>query len=338
MFRYITREVLENLYKIETEYMLHSELKGAGFDFSPIVKKTERIISAIKKLDEDSSEDLMSKSTEEKITNIINSLTKNIAEKAYNFSITENSGFQGIYVDIVKTVEREENNYLDYVQPVLDHIELKNLSTTDISDKVSSLEKSRKDFEGMSREMAEKLEEAYGLVATLRQDSGVKASSISANHFSSQAAEHNKMSKWWLGASLVLLLSLLLIVTFLLNAWWPFQTLKLGEAKNAYESVQIVVFKVIILSIAYFALHQSIKNYRVHSHLHIMNKHRDNALSVYPQMLTAGEDTEIRNTITAEAARSIFEPVPSGYLDGDDDPRPVNPTAIVNKIIEKKMS
>jgi len=53
-------------------------------------------------------------------------------------------------------------------------------------------------------------------------------------------------------------------------------------------------------------------------------------------MAKATNDQEQSNTIVTQAAKAIFEPGTTGYLDGEDNPNPVNLTEIINKVIDKR--
>lgn len=330
-----TREALDALYSADLSQIWHAEFAAVGFDFEEIAVEVKNIIDDIKKIDEHQDNILMTNHSEDTLKNIANSLISQVIQPAINFIVKDNPNSTQQYEDIKKALATIKDNFINIANVLLIQIDMQNLTPAKIKLEIEELKNFKKESKKTLDDLNTKKEEAEQIV---RQASGIHASETFSQIFKDQADEHSKFAQNWLNASIGTFCFLILLIIFLFYGWWPFQKFVLDnqEISNPYYSVQAIVFKLLLLSSAYFILHQCVKNYKINRHLYVTNKHRQNALTVYPTISVAGEDVDTRNVVVSQAAKSIFEQMPSGYLDFDDDPRPVNPTAIINKIIDKK--
>lgn len=132
--------------------------------------------------------------------------------------------------------------------------------------------------------------------------------------FAEQVKEHKKGAKQWLIATG---LTGAILSTFLIV--FLFKYLRFGPELNIYQTLHILLYKTLALSVLYLSLHQCIKNYRAHRHLYILNKHRDNALRTFEAFINASsKDKDIKDTLLTIAARSIYSVNKTGYLTKDD--------------------
>ncbi len=328
-----TKDILASLYAINIDQLRRPELTGVGFDFQDVADKISDIANVYKKIDDSQEKITLTTEEENNIQSNINGLISNVINPVISFSVKDNSNASQQYQDIINNLNNLHNAFIALTRPLTTVIDISNLTPGQLKSEINAFSDFRNSAEKILKELNEKKESAETII---RKASGIGATSSSGDIFSTQAKEHQDLAKNWFRASIASFAVLFLAFIFIFNSWPPFENFNIAQIKDNVTLIHALVFKLLILSSIYFILHQCVKSYKINKHLYVINKHKHNALSVYPQILTAGEDPETRSAIASQAAKSIFEQVPTGYLDYDDDPRPVNPTAIVNKIIERK--
>ncbi len=157
---------------------------------------------------------------------------------------------------------------------------------------------------------------------------------ISSNEFEEQSKTHAYLAKWWFRASLASIALAIGIVVVLFKTTWIVPSI--DQATDPYKIIHAGIFKVVLLSFIYVLVYQSVKNYKINKHLHVLNRHRQLSLTVYPIMVKASNDPAHSNIVASQAAKAIFDQNTTGYLDGDDTINPINLTEIINKIASKK--
>lgn len=131
--------------------------------------------------------------------------------------------------------------------------------------------------------------------------------------FFEQAQRHQQSAWIWLTITVLLIgASLLGIISGKL-----FAVLKLAEFEGTgwTEVLQSMFGKGFALSLIYFALSRSIKNYTAQKHLEVINRHRQNALETFDAFVKAsGDNREARDAVLLAATNAIFDANQSGYL------------------------
>ena len=126
--------------------------------------------------------------------------------------------------------------------------------------------------------------------------------------FAKQAGEHRHASRRWLIATGGL------IIVFGAVFYWLFESLKLGGTE-LIGVLQNVFTKGFLLTLIYFILNRSSKNYTAQKHLEVVNRHRQNALDTFDDFLEAsGDNRETRDAVLLAATNAIFDTNQSGYL------------------------
>ncbi len=328
-----TQEALEKIKIIDYDSLKRPELIGLDFDFEDIKNRVEVIVADLKEVDEHKDLIKVSRQNEEMIVSIISRLFLEVVEQSILFTAKDNANATNQYEAIRRSLDNIENDCIENLTVLTNQIKLKNLEPQNINNDVKQLNELKKEAEKLIADLSLKNEKAEKIV---QQASGMEATKISSVIFKEQSVEHKNAAFYWLIGATAGFMILLWVLFGLFYGWSPFGKFDIFSVSDPYKIAHTIVFKLLILSTVYYTLHQCVKNYKVHRHLYVTNQHRHNALLVYPTIAVAGEDPETRNVIVEQAARSIFEQTTSGYLNFDDDPRPVNPTAIINKIIDKK--
>jgi hypothetical protein len=327
-----TVTMINELGQINIDELKRPELKGVGFDFQGLAENIRQLVDNFKKIASHSTEIQISIEAENGLKTAAEALSRRLIPLIKNFRAVDNPNSTNDYNAILNQYEKLYSDFSRFGDNLLNKIAINEWTPEKIKLEVDAIDKLKKEIENTVVDLGEKRREAEAII---RQASGIGGSEIISGQFKGQATEHKKWAKWWFVASIISLGALILLAFLLFYGVGPFTGFKIDWSTfQDYQIIQIFVFKLIILSAGYFILHQCIKNYKIHRHLYIVNQHRHNALWVYPKMLTAGEYPESRAIIVEYAAQSIFGQVASGYLKFDDDPRPLNPTAVVNKIID----
>ena len=165
------------------------------------------------------------------------------------------------------------------------------------------------------RDEAEKNESARQkefaeLQSKLADESAKKLTSEQQITFAKQAKRHQRAAWTWLGVSSLLIIGLIVgIISFGL-----LDILKL-EGTEWTVVLQNIFKKGSVITLFYFALNRSIKNYTAQKHLEVVNRHRQRALDTFPDLLeSSGNNPDTRYAVLSAATNAIFDANQSGYL------------------------
>ena len=192
--------------------------------------------------------------------------------------------------------------------------QLETQMNTTVADAVENL-KVEADLLQKQREEAEKNESARQkefaeLRNRLTDERAKKLTSEQQDIFAGQAEKHQQAAWAWLG------IASLLIVGLIIGIIWGglLDILKL-EGSEWTGALQNIFKKGSVLTLCYFALNRSIKNYSAQKHLEIINRHRQRSLDTFPDLLeSSGNTPETRHAVLSAATNAIFDANQSGYL------------------------
>lgn len=83
--------------------------------------------------------------------------------------------------------------------------------------------------------------------------------------------------------------------------------------RNSFESVQLVLSKILIFAVLSFLLFLAARSFTAHKHNAIVNRHRQQALQTFKALVVAAGEQSNRDIILTHAAACIFSPQPTGY-------------------------
>ena len=144
----------------------------------------------------------------------------------------------------------------------------------------------------------------------LANESAKKLTAEQQITFAEQAKRHQRAAWAWLGVTGSLIVGLVVgIISFGL-----LDILKL-EGSEWTVVLQNIFKKGSVLTLFYFALNRSIKNYTAQKHLEVVNRHRQRALDTFPELVESlGNNPETRHAVLSAATNAIFDANQSGYL------------------------
>ena len=172
--------------------------------------------------------------------------------------------------------------------------------------------KAERDLLQKQREEAEKNESAREkkFAEQLADDRAKKLTLEQQVSFAEQAERHQQVAWAWLGVASLLIIGLVVGII----AFGLLDILKL-EGSEWTGALQNIFKKGSLLTVFYFALNRSIKNYSAQKHLEIVSRHRQNALDTFPELLeSSGNNPETRHAVLSAATNAIFDTNQSGYL------------------------
>ena len=173
--------------------------------------------------------------------------------------------------------------------------------------------------------MVEQLKEGEKIINTLRETAVESGVTREAKHFSAEASDHTREGKKWLISVVCFGLAtfgLLLILLYL-------PVLSVEDEITTHDIVTESIVRLLILSLLYFGMVWSSKNYLAHQHNVVVNKHRANALKTFQSFVEGAEgDLQTKNAVLIQATTAVFSPQKSGFL------RKESETQAPNRIIE----
>jgi len=156
--------------------------------------------------------------------------------------------------------------------------------------------------------------QALDVIAQVRASLVARTITTHEAYFDGAADAHKTAAKTWLRWALVFTTA-----TICIGLWFG-----LGSVPSEHaQLIQWAIFRGLLLFVSLYAAFWCIRQYRTSKHLEVVNRHRQNALHTYTTFAESSQDDSAKNALLLEAARCIFTPMPSGYLEGGDD----NPTS-----------
>ncbi|GAA1768684.1 hypothetical protein GCM10009795_013700 [Nocardioides hankookensis] len=136
--------------------------------------------------------------------------------------------------------------------------------------------------------------------------------------YKDQAASHAESAKTFLAVAVVAAVVLTLLTVAFLFVWPPDYD-SADTSTQWLEVARHTVSRLVVLSIAGFAVAFCVRNYRVNMHLEVLNKRRENALNTFGLLQAAVTTDDARNIVVGELVQSVFLSEETGYLSGNSD-------------------
>lgn len=329
------QQAMDALKVISFKDLERTEELGRAYSFKLAVDFIKKIYDDLVQVIENAELLRVSTNKEKQITNLANQVNGNV-KKIQEFVLQGNeANAPNQHKQINEDVANLYQEDLELLPPLIERVNILKLNPSEVENKVAQALQSIKEIEKIKSDAQKTKENIDSAVKEVRDALGKEGALISATDFEEQTKEHKNLSRKWFLGSIGSIGATVILVVVLFSGRFP--SLNLINAGNDYPRiVQITVFKLVLLSIAYLLVYQSLKNYKINQHLYVLNRHRQLTLSVYPLMAKATNEQEQSNAIVTQAAKAIFDPGTTGYLDGDDNPNPVNLTEIINRVVDGK--
>ncbi len=157
--------------------------------------------------------------------------------------------------------------------------------------------------------------EAARILEQVRQTAAERGVSQEAEYFKKEADSHRTEAKLWQKRTfwMAIVVGAYGLVSVLFHKI-PFLT-----PSNTYESIQLIVSKLIMFSVLVFMLAISARNFLSNRHNEIVNRHRQNSLMTYRTLVDAGGSPEARDIILNHAASSVYQLHDTGFAKAVDN-------------------
>lgn len=167
------------------------------------------------------------------------------------------------------------------------------------------------DLENIVKTAKEKLEgsvnEAKELLEAMRQASAQTGVAVFAATFKQEADEYAKAAKKWLLAATVGAVLTMAAATFL---WlWTEPGLDQGQIFQKLST------KIVVLALLFSATMWCGRVYKALKHLEAINRHRSVSIQTLKAFVQATSDEHSKNAVIMEAARAVFGPVTTGFVE-----------------------
>lgn len=303
------RATLSELSKIDVDALIREEELGRDLSFRPGIQYFERMLRLFR--------DLENLNLEELPYNVLSGIqgvaepTLNLFRRIQSFSVKGHSNPTNVRDELINTVRDSYDSYFAAVAPWIAYLSQRR---PDLELVVAQAKKEVANLHKFAEEVKEKqqaaVKEVEGILASVRQAAAEVGVAQHAIHFNVQADVHKKAANWWLCCVV------LLGAGAAGYAWWSFSHAPDPPAGAALVSyyVHYAVPRVVILTILFYGLVWSSRNYSSHRHNEVLNRHRQNALRTFETFVKAATDNQTKDAVLLRATEAIFTPQPTGYI------------------------
>ena len=152
------------------------------------------------------------------------------------------------------------------------------------------------------------LDEIKASVEAARIAAGEAGAAEFTHEFREEARSMERRGKCWLYPTAIFAISALILsvtIMFGLSGQTP---------ENTWEAIYRLGGRVVAISVLFYAAIWSGRIVLANMHLASVNKHRAVSLQTLQAFHQAAEDPAARDAVVLEAARAVYENVPSGYI------------------------
>ncbi len=234
------------------------------------------------------------------------------------FSLSETgSNPNDLRDEIVQKFKHGLQNMLNLIGPWLPLLALRAGNTESL---ITGMKASSEDatkilqkIEETKKQVEERLTDTENTLQAARAAAGKEGAAVFTDKFDKEASSAENRNKKWLGATITLAASaLVLTIVFILLGLFG-----VDEAPaNSWEAVYRIGWRVIVISILFSAAVWSGRIVLANMHLASVNRHRAVSLQTLQAFHQAAEDAVAKDAVVLEAARAVYENVPSGYIGG----------------------
>ena len=176
---------------------------------------------------------------------------------------------------------------------------------------LAKMDQASADMTKILNDFEKKAEQTLAVMQKAAAEMGVSQQAI---YFKEEADKHTTESAKWLKytlwmTSITVGVAIVIIVLYLV--FDPqFSTARL---------IQLAIAKLFILSVLYYGVIWTGKNYRAHQHNSIVNRHRQNSLSTFKAFVEGTDDPSTKNAVLIRSTEAVFSPVSSGFSSSESE-------------------
>ena len=312
------RKTLEELAAIEAEGLVRSDVLGSALNFRDGVPYFGRVLKLFKDLTKTNLDDASYNALTQLIGQARSALQ--LFKEIQGFDPSKHNNPAQVRDGLITRARDSYDSYYQVVTPVTAYL-------IRMGTDFEALEREAKEhFDNMVAQSTSEQDRQKNITSQMQAilESVKKAAaevgvSQHAIHFRDEALKHRKESLWWLIATIVLAL-----LAGMYSLWSFRQSLAFPPAAAAawWPHLTYLVSRLLVLSVLFFGMGWSARNYKAHKHNEVVNTHRQNALRTFETFAKAADDKDTKDAVLLQATKSIFEGQSSGYLSGETEQVP----------------
>lgn len=301
---------LDRMQTFDADSLVREEDLGRALNFKDAVAPAERLIELYRRLSPAALEDFPT----DKLTQIRNLANQdfNLLNQIITFS-AEQSNPQNVRQSLIQQLSSAYPNTFNILHPLVAYSLHRSADFERLDrDARGTLQLVKDRAAELTDELQGKLDAATTIVEDVRKVAAETGVSQQATYFRDEAAEHNGEAEKWRTRTVNM--------AWLLGAY-AFISLFIAKVPflsptNSYESIQLIVSKILIFAVISYMLYLSSRNFLSHKHNGIVNKHRQNALMTFKALVDAAVTPDNRDVVLTHASACIFAPQSTGYSEG----------------------
>lgn len=305
---------LDKLVAITPESLIQSDKLGKTLDFSKGTEVFARTLGLFKRLKDTDLEGVPAQTVNQLKGQADSAFS--IFDQILKFDVATQQNPAAQRDSFISQVQSQYHGHFQILSPVIAYCDKQGYDfeklSTEAKDLVLGIKAQRDDSEQKSNSMLAEINSTLEKVRRAAAEVGVAQHST---HFKLEAESHLKSSKSWLIACAVIVL-----LTVGYGAYCLLYLTTEAKDFSSAQSIQMFVAKVMLFSVLYYGIVWTGRMYRAVLHNHIINKHRQNALSTFETFVkAAGDDAETKNAVLLQATQSIFSPQHSGFTSNETE-------------------
>ncbi len=303
-------ESLTRIQKFKATTLSREDDLGKQMSFAEAVKPADAIIAVYKRIPLSSLTDF----ADSQLNAIHNQANAdfNVFKQILDFSATTNDA-SGVRTNLLAQLKVRRDQLFEQVWQ---YVAYGVARATDTSLLETQARATIQSIEDQSAKLTEQLTQAKAdadaALLAIRAVASEHGVSQQATYFKDEAQTQDTLAATWLTYTYRFALAVggfAVLSLFLHKLPWI-------KPENGTEALQLITSKILIFTVLGFLLIMAAKNYAIHKHNSVVNRHRQNALLTYRALVeaTAGQGTE--DIILAHAASCIFSPQVTGFAQG----------------------
>lgn len=305
---------LADLKSIKAVDLVKEDVLGRELSFKSGLPYFERTLKLFKDLGE-SNLDVLPHNKLNNLTNIAKE-AKRFFDQIQNFSVQQYPSNTANQRDtFISQIRDSYDSNFDAIAPVIAYSVRK---STDFEKLEAEARESVEKFRGLVSEQEQArvrmMAEVEGTLEKIRRAAQEVGVAQHAVHFRQEADECQAAAKRWLIATIIFAG---LTLAFGIGSFVYY--LNSLASLTVFQSVQLAVTKLILFSILFTGLLWTGRIYKAQRHNHVVNKHRQNALSTFETFAKAASDEQTKSAVLLQATQCIFSAQHTGFITHDSE-------------------
>lgn len=308
--------ILQTLTAISPESLVRTDQLGTSLDFRGGVDVFERTLSLYRSLRDSNLDNVPH--------NVLNNLkqssnqTLGTLQRIQAFDPSGQNNPASVRDQLVQEVANQYDSHFPHISPIIaysvrkgtdfDRLEREARAT------LEEIGRLRSEVEKRSATLAAEAETTLEQVRRAAAEVGVAQHSI---HFRQEADKHLRGSRAWLVTT-----AALAVLTLGYGVWGLFRINADVPNLTTAQALQLIVAKLLVFSVLYLGVVWTSRIYKAQWHNHVINQHRQNALSTFETFVKAASDEQTKNAVLLQATQSIFAPQATGFVTQESEGSP----------------